>query len=342
MKKKGAPLHSWLLAILGVAVLAAASLPLWAESAGLHPPSIAQAILLAALGIGFLALAAYFVRRERSPQAQQRAAAARRAALKGELVSTGVLADFVESTRVAYLRLGEIGGEPDAFASSFGGQFYVPPGFAWPEFKERPMWPLAQLNFAELPHLDGFPDRGILQFFINTDDLYGVDFDNRTEQTGFRVVYHPEPGEVTLPNPELPHPATVYLPVERPIRVSASPATMPMSVWDWRFAHTLAESWRRRVGSEPDPELAYVAWDVLTDVESEVIAAHQIGGYAQFTQEDPREYESQWRGHSTVLLQIDSGDGICWGDAGIACFLIEPERLRNLDFSNVLYSWDCS
>jgi len=27
---------------------------------------------------------------------------------------------------------------------------------------------------------------------------------------------------------------------------------------------------------------------------------------------------------------------------GVACFLIEPERLSRCDFSNVLYTWDCS
>jgi len=30
-----------------------------------------------------------------------------------------------------------------------------------------------------------------------------------------------------------------------------------------------------------------------------------------------------------------------WGDMGVACFLIEPERLSRCDFSNVLYTWDC-
>ncbi|MGK7918678.1 MAG: DUF1963 domain-containing protein [Trichodesmium sp.] len=72
---------------------------------------------------------------------------------------------------------------------------------------------------------------------------------------------------------------------------------------------------------------------------------HQLGGYPNFTQEDPRfnpEYEDY-----ILLLQIVSDYGsygendICWGDAGIGNFFIKPSQLKALDFSQVLYNWDC-
>ncbi|MES1027281.1 YwqG family protein [Bacillus velezensis] len=70
--------------------------------------------------------------------------------------------------------------------------------------------------------------------------------------------------------------------------------------------------------------------------------SHKIGGYASFTQEDPRSYSHQ--NHTILLLQIDSDDDIdsMWGDVGIANFFIRPEDLKKKDFSNVLYNWDCS
>ena len=50
---------------------------------------------------------------------------------------------------------------------------------------------LAQINFELTPIGDDrFPDKGMLQFFIGTDDLIGCDFDYLTAQNGFRVVYH--------------------------------------------------------------------------------------------------------------------------------------------------------
>ncbi|MGN1033047.1 MAG: DUF1963 domain-containing protein, partial [Intestinibacter sp.] len=71
----------------------------------------------------------------------------------------------------------------------------------------------------------------------------------------------------------------------------------------------------------------------------------KIGGYPFFTQEDPREYD--YGGYNTLLLQIDSIDDddedihIMWGDSGVGNFFISAEDLKNRDFSNVLYNWDC-
>ena len=30
-----------------------------------------------------------------------------------------------------------------------------------------------------------------------------------------------------------------------------------------------------------------------------------------------------------------------WGDSGTGTFFISSEKLRNLDFSDIFYSWDC-
>lgn len=70
---------------------------------------------------------------------------------------------------------------------------------------------------------------------------------------------------------------------------------------------------------------------------------HKIGGYPFFTQTDPREWEKAYQEHNILLLQIDTDDdlGIMWGDYGVANFFITKEVLLNLDFSNVLYNWDC-
>lgn len=340
------PLASRLLVILGLATLAAASLPLWPPSLGLHPPTAGEAAMLAALGLGSLAMAGYFSQLHRRDLHRQ-AAAARASILAGQLVGLGVIADFVESTQVGCLRLTATpdDGASDPYASTFGGVFYSPPGFAWPlTAHQQPMWPLAQLNFAELPRLDGFPDRGILQLFIDGDDMYGADLDDPITQSGFRVVYHAEVGPLTFPNPVQPNPDEAHLPFEGTFRLTATATTMPMTVSDWRFDQAIADSWRRRMESEPEPELVRAARQLLLDedeIDEVTFGSHQIGGYPWFTQEDPREYSDALDGHTALLLQIDSSLGIDWGDAGIANFLIEPDRLRRRDFSRVAYTWDC-
>ncbi|NEO53661.1 MAG: DUF1963 domain-containing protein [Okeania sp. SIO3B5] len=32
---------------------------------------------------------------------------------------------------------------------------------------------------------------------------------------------------------------------------------------------------------------------------------------------------------------------MCWEDTGIGDFFIKPSQLKVLDFSTVLYNWDC-
>jgi uncharacterized protein YwqG len=75
---------------------------------------------------------------------------------------------------------------------------------------------------------------------------------------------------------------------------------------------------------------------------------HKIGGYPDFTQEDVRKHSSnsdQKQKPDILLFQMDT-DGnetidILWGDTGVGNFFIDESALRELDFSKVLYNWDC-
>jgi uncharacterized protein YwqG len=83
--------------------------------------------------------------------------------------------------------------------------------------------------------------------------------------------------------------------------------------------------------------------DALIDLLSEYLGqndfTHKIGGYPSFTQDDPRKSNSPLR----LLLQLNSEDDVMmWGDVGIAGFFIDPDNLSKSDFSQVMYSWDCS
>lgn len=73
-------------------------------------------------------------------------------------------------------------------------------------------------------------------------------------------------------------------------------------------------------------------------------SGHKIGGYHDsFQSHDPRpKCESD---PYTLLFQMDS-DGndaidIMWGDGGVGNFFIQESALKKLDFSNVIYEWDC-
>ena len=74
--------------------------------------------------------------------------------------------------------------------SKVGGQPYLPLDMAYPiDSNGNPLVLLAQFNFTEIPNLPDFPSQGILQFYIATDDLYGMNFDDQQQQSGFSVFY---------------------------------------------------------------------------------------------------------------------------------------------------------
>jgi uncharacterized protein YwqG len=69
-----------------------------------------------------------------------------------------------------------------------------------------------------------------------------------------------------------------------------------------------------------------------------------IGGYADFTQSDPRDYGEAWKDYTECLVKIDSNldmERINMGDAGIAWLLITEDDLKAKRFQNAKFDWDC-
>lgn len=226
------------------------------------------------------------------------------------------------------------------FDSKFGGHPYWPASRPFPvDSFGNYMYPLAQLNFSQMPHLEGYPDKGILQFYIAADDMYGLNFDNPTEQTNFWVVYFEDTTEPPLENFRFldEQKRESDLPLKKQMQLSFRLDTDYFSYSDVR----LPEERMDEVMSDLSPGKEY---QMMEDELSEAFPdnGHKIGGYAYFTQTDPREDHagtSDW----LLLLQIDSqGNDICWGDYGVGNFFIHPDDLRRKDFSKVLYNWDCT
>ncbi len=91
----------------------------------------------------------------------------------------------------------EFSKEPFGIADShLGGVPYVPRNGEIPtDEKGSQLWLCAQINFAQMPHLDGFPDRGIFQLFasdFDADGGFGFYAGECEEQNSWRVVYYEE------------------------------------------------------------------------------------------------------------------------------------------------------
>ncbi len=232
--------------------------------------------------------------------------------------------------------------------SKIGGAFYVPENMTAPvdENTGRPLFLLAQINFAECPHLEDFPTEGLLQFFIFNNDLYGLNFDDQTKQSSWRVRYIEKlPDLENIPqsciaNPQWDKEDDSYFPINAEYRLYPTEMKQAISACDYRFDQALenycsdildgAESYLD-LPDETDEQL----WDLLDGFIC------QIGGYPTFTQDDPRYQDKYEHGYEVLLFQLDSFDDIMWGDSGVANFFISREALKAKDFSKVMYNWDC-
>jgi uncharacterized protein YwqG len=250
-------------------------------------------------------------------------------------------------------------GSTSVYDSKLLGVPYMPRGFVYPrDPDEKPLQLLAQINFADVPPLPDYPDNGILQFYISDDldtskQVWGLQFyDKRPydphsqfelmqSQDYFRVVWH----ETILTDEDalehrVPTGSEGIMPVDDEAKLSFHSGTSFPGPVDYRFGRIFGadayEFFEQFGESEESVATRYYSHITVREIA-------WVGGYAEFTQSDPREIvpEEDW----LLLLEIQSSmtenqPSVLWGDAGIGAFFIKPEDLRNRDFSRVLYTWD--
>lgn len=223
--------------------------------------------------------------------------------------------------------------------SKFGGYPILPVEFAYPvDADGRPLFLLAQINCSELPSPNPYPDSGYLQFYIpGFDELWGLEH-KQGERPLYRVVYHSEEqsaeyvADLSFLKETM---AAEMLPFHGSLKLSFNPSTEYFGFTDHRcsideFKLPDAGTYGDQLESDIDDVLA----------ERFPSSGHRMGGYAYFTQEDPRIYNEAISDY-VLLLQIDSDDTIMWGDVGVANFFIHPDDLAKKDFTKVFFTWDC-
>lgn len=223
---------------------------------------------------------------------------------------------------------------------------------------------LAQINIEELPENNIYPMKeGILQFWILNDDVYGLDFDNPLGN-GYKVVYYKEidksvTEEEILEKYKPYEEDENYFPIEGEFSLKFELRDGYFSDSNDDFREIVDEEMKKFYleNREKYPEILKVykdekylnywdIWDILEENkeigEKLFEAGHKIGGYPNFTQSDVRDLKA---GYNILLLQIDSEGTdeheIMWGDCGIANFFIREKDLKELNFDEVIYNWDC-
>ncbi len=213
--------------------------------------------------------------------------------------------------------------------SKFLGKPFFPKSKVYPiDSNGTPMLMAVQINFAEVPPLEGFPKEGILQLFMSSENWY-------LEEV---VVFYHSKDELSEPNIEdftfIDQKLYEALPIWKVHRLG--------------FEHTID------YGGSQDSQFNFCIngkeyWEYLESLSVEQAKqmekyfsaiGHKIGGYAEFTQHDPRDYNDNQK-EDIQLLQIDIDDHIMFGDSGVAHLFISPEHLKNQDLEKAYFYWDC-
>ena len=236
--------------------------------------------------------------------------------------------------------------------NSKGGCPYLPKGYDYPKTPDgKYLHLLAQINFAETPHLEGFPKQGILQFYIpsNHDDFYDSVLSSPPdlEQNCFRILFFPE---IDL-NEENIITNFDFLPEKddctaEPFAIECSKIQwtkgyVPISCDNYDFYPRILPELFNDEGIEDEID---DLWDEFEDLREEFDEACgmftgtncgiQMGGYVSLYQDDPRDnqLDSNEDPFDTLLLEIRLVEN------GSLLFYIQSSALAKCDFSKVLYA----
>ena len=185
---------------------------------------------------------------------------------------------------------------------------YIPKGAEIPQtVNGDKMMMIAQINCDDLQGLADFPQKGILQFFVLNDEdgLLGLDFDNQTVQDSFRVIYHEKIEEFYDEN-EL---KSIY----NPYNFEESYITNNNESYKMNF-ELISEKERFEdmfydiftiICKEKELKQTQEDWlyrKLLNFMQYSENYYSQCDGFAFFTQEDPREYNEEYKKFDTVLF----------------------------------------
>jgi len=227
----------------------------------------------------------------------------------------------------------------DLFKSKFFGIPYFPQNQTYPlDSHGNPLAFIAQLNLQEIPENKLLSRTGILQFFVaNT-----VDNGLSDPKKGFKVIYHPE--IISDPTQLMSDFSFVtkhenWLPAQEQFQLKFKVAKEIMTFQDHNFLKMVTPTRMKKVAYRYEEIIAALG---IKPAEP----THKIGGFPDFIQFDPREkttadYILLFQMNSQNNIDTENAGEIMWGDGGIANFFIAPADLKNLNFTNVLYHWDC-
>ena len=249
-----------------------------------------------------------------------------------------VIENIKEKTKKESYSIKLLEEKPGILDSKIGGIPYMPKDKSYPRTKEGELMPLfVQINLEEII-LENYPLKGILQLFVDKEFDYPPQYEVR--------YYEKIEDEYVT---DLPTINLSQFVVSESIKIKLTPYTTFMTLGDFRFEEIFLKSFNEIFDTKVEDCFKI---DEVTGIENSFDIVYEelqsekglIGGYADFTQTDPRKYDEKLKDYTECLIKIDSCidmDKIMIGDAGIAWLLITTEDLKAKRFEKAVFDWDC-
>lgn len=224
-----------------------------------------------------------------------------------------------------------------------GKPTYLPKNFKIDE----DLYFLAQINCKQLSILPNFPHSGILQFWINMDEygkfgkycFYYPNTSNGMSQEDIDKFCNDH--DIDNKDEALP------IKDDKIIKLIPSESTDHICASAENFDDVFIKKYNELAESEDITKIQgdYIPNDIMNKIWKTPFGKHtsstQCGGFPYFTQYDPRGSSKSDKYPDILLFQLDSGDGVMWGDSGIGNFFIKEDNLKSKNFDKVLFNWDC-
>ncbi len=225
------------------------------------------------------------------------------------------------------------GDKTDLTQSKFLGNPYLPIGMEYPKDENgKPMILFAQINFSEIPNLPNYPTSGILQLFASPTEWWSA------EEKDYKIIFHENIEEESQTDFSfLTEDLYEDSPIECEHKLSFEKSIEYGGIEDFRFDMEFNGKDIYDYIEELTPEQHDEIYNFIGGEQ------HKIGGYASFTQDDPRECNLDKCENDVQLLQIVSEipGKIMFGDCGIAHLFINEKSLIEKKFNKAWFAWDC-
>lgn len=247
-----------------------------------------------------------------------------------------VIEQFKKETEKECYSISCVEGTPDILDDKIGGQPYLPIGEEYPKDKNgNPMPLLIQINLEKID-LENWPKTGTLEIFMEQGF-------NTSWPTDYKIKYFKNGIEYQT---EFPNIDLNNFVLQASIKIELKKDICHMSLGDYRANNILInifnEIFDKNVTNTFDIDDVVEGYDWYSDMNDSLSKPlANIGGYPDFTQQDPRYDKPDHMDECLVKIDSYLDRRLQIGDSGIIFSFINSNDLKECKFENGHCDWDC-